>query len=995
MSRHVRLVQAADLDAWQRVLVALCGAGEPRASAARVCLVPSRHAAEQLRRTLERRLLEDGGAIPASLATALGVPPSSNGTAVLLVPRMVTRDGWHDLLHLASGDARPRVSPIAAEVLMATAAREAGRPEAPAPFLLRPGLIAEMVAFRDALRRLGHDLPSAAAHLLPDLEAEAAVDQGAARLLAQTTFLLAAFAAYENHLEANGVLDEDAIRRAARTALAAAGDRWTHTHVVVAIGDHQSEAGGLWPADLDLLDALPLTRLDIVCTRREAQAGLLRRLTARWPEALHVEVDAQRAKATVLETPQGGARWFTYRDREEEVLGFARRVKAVPTSEAVASALVYRKPLPYLYLTQDVLSASGIPYETRETLPLAAEPWAAAVDVLVDSILADHTRATLVALLRHPHFRFDDDGGVPLPLSAISSFDRLLARDRYLGPPDRLADLVQAWRAGRTAGQLRDIDGALRVAAVVWPWLERLAPLRREAPPADHLDVIADVLDGLARPPEGDDAATSRGRRVRAAVRDVLDTLREALRTHDTRPVRAREVCAVLRRWIEARTFAPRRDGEGVQVLDATAARFGVFARLRLVGLVDGEWPEASARNIFYPGFLLARLGWPDERERAAATRAAFADLLELPGTAVGVSVPELEQDAVVRPSPLLDELTMFGPSRQVAVPADEAAWPVVPEAAMLAPRVALAALTRLPETSEWLAWRLRRGAAMPAGQTAPLTPGRYSVTSVERYLQCPFQYFSTTILRLTEEPDDEAGLPSRDAGVFVHDVLRACFAAWQADGHTRITPDDLPEARALFQAVAERALERLPAADRPLERLRLFGSAVASGLLEKVLRVEAEAFGDVVSRELEVDVDGSVTVPDGAGTRQVAIRGRVDRVDRTIDGGVRVIDYKSGRRPQQEGLQPAIYALAITARDAEEGRHSSVAPSGYVALREVAPWVVTVRDDTAAAADAREFGEAVAGIEAGTFPVRPASIFRCRFCDFGSVCRKDYVGDD
>src|SRR5690606_32318294 len=148
----------------------------------------------------------------------------------------------------------------------------------------------------------------------------------------------------------------------------------------------------------------------IVCTRREAQAGLLRRLTARWPEALHVEVDAQRAKATVLETPQGGARWFTYRDREEEVLGFARRVKAVPTSEAVASALVYRKPLPYLYLTQDVLSASGIPYETRETLPLAAEPWAAAVDVLVDSILADHTRATLVALLRHPHFRFDDDG---------------------------------------------------------------------------------------------------------------------------------------------------------------------------------------------------------------------------------------------------------------------------------------------------------------------------------------------------------------------------------------------------------------------------------------------------------------------------------------------------------------------------------------------------------------------------------------------------------
>lgn len=992
MGRVVRLVQAADLDAWQRVLMALCRADDPRTSASRVMLVPSRNAAEQFRRTLERRVLDEGGATPVALTAALGLPPVTGRASVLVPPRMVTRGGWYDLLHEASGDARPRVSPIASEVLMATAARAVSLGDVPAPFLLRPGLVAEMVAFRDALRRLGHDVLSAGAHLLPDLEAEASTDRGAARLLAQTRFLLAVFAAYESRLETTGVLDEDAVRRAARLAAQSAPHRWPLTHLIVTVGDHQSDAGGLWPADFDLLDTLPVTRLDIVCTRRQAQAGLARRVTARWPEALHVQVDAQRARGTTLETPQGGARWFTSRDREEEVLAFARRIKAAPRDQA--AALVYRRPLPYLYLAQEVLTASGIPYETSETLPLAAEPWAAAVDVLVDSILADHTRATLVALLRHPHFQFEDEEGA-LPPPAISAFERLLARDRYLGTPDRLADLVQAWRVGRTAGQVRDLAGALRVAGVVLPLLGRLAPLRREAPPASHLDLIADTLDRLARPIDGREAAASRGRRVRAAVREVIDTLREALRVHDPRPARAREVCAVLRRWIEQRTFAPHRDGEGVQVLDADAARFGAFDRLRLVGMVEGEWPEASARNIFYPGFLLARLGWPDERERAAATRAAFADLLELPAVAVGVSLPELEQDAVVRPSSLLDELAMFGPSRQAPVPADEASLPVVPEAAMLAARVPVTALARLPETSDWLAWRMRRASARPVGQTEPLPPGRYSVTAVERYLQCPFQYFATSVLRLAEEPEDEAGLPSRDAGVFVHDVLQACFAAWQASGRTRITPDDLPAARALFQGVAERALERLPAADRPLERLRLFGSAVTSGLLEKVLRVDVESFGDVVSRELEVDVDGHVAVPDGAGTREIAIRGRVDRVDRTVDGGVRVIDYKSGRRPQQEGLQPGIYALALTSRDAAEGRRSSVAPSGYVALREVAPWGVTVRDAEAAADDARQFGEAVAGIEGGAFPVRPASIFRCRYCDFGSVCRKDYVGDD
>jgi RecB family exonuclease len=120
-----------------------------------------------------------------------------------------------------------------------------------------------------------------------------------------------------------------------------------------------------------------------------------------------------------------------------------------------------------------------------------------------------------------------------------------------------------------------------------------------------------------------------------------------------------------------------------------------------------------------------------------------------------------------------------------------------------------------------------------------------------------------------------------------------------------------------------------------------------------------------------------------------------VDRVDRTLDGGIRVIDYKSGRRPQPAGLQPAIYALALVERDTARGVVSTVAPSGYVALRDVAPWAAAVRTTDDARRAAALFGQAVAGIEAGEFPVRPAQIFRCRFCDFGNVCRKDYVGDD
>ena len=42
----------------------------------------------------------------------------------------------------------------------------------------------------------------------------------------------------------------------------------------------------------------------------------------------------------------------------------------------------------------------------------------------------------------------------------------------------------------------------------------------------------------------------------------------------------------------------------------------------------------------------------------------------------------------------------------------------------------------------------------------------------------------------------------------------------------------------------------------------------------------------------------------------------------------------------------------------------------------------------------ARNHVDAVEGIERGDFPPTPEDVFLCGFCSYGSVCRKDYVGD-
>src|SRR5213079_1696867 len=89
------------------------------------------------------------------------------------------------------------------------------------------------------------------------------------------------------------------------------------------------------------------------------------------------------------------------RDREEEVTTFARRVRAQAAGGAGSSsvALVHQRPLPYLYLARQVLGAYGISWQAVDALPLAAEPWAAAVDVVLTFAASDASRAAGMALL--------------------------------------------------------------------------------------------------------------------------------------------------------------------------------------------------------------------------------------------------------------------------------------------------------------------------------------------------------------------------------------------------------------------------------------------------------------------------------------------------------------------------------------------------------------------------------------------------------------------
>jgi ATP-dependent helicase/nuclease subunit B len=485
--------------------------------------------------------------------------------------------------------------------------------------------------------------------------------------------------------------------------------------------------------------------------------------------------------------------------------------------------------------------------------------------------------------------------------------------------------------------------------------------------------------------------------RAGAAIRRTLDALIAAHARFDPEPVPIDHLASLVRRWIEGQTFRPRSGESGVHVVDAVSAPFGDFEVVQLAGLVDGEWPAPPRRNVFYGSSVLRDLGWPAGADRLDGARAAFRDLLRLPAARLVATSFALEGDALVGPSPFVDELGRAGldtiesalPPRRVFEHEALGFDPVVDGSLSGTARAWAALRLRLPPAS----------AARYRGSTSGHVPPAHAISALERYQDCPFKYFAADVLRLEEPLEDERTLSPRARGRFVHDVFRRCFEAWDRQGGGSITPDRLDDARGLFARVAEPLLATLPEPDRAFERSRLFGSAVSVGAVDVVLGLEAERPDEVRGRRLELRVEGEFSL--GApGGRRVSITGVADRIDLLEGGRIRVLDYKTGLPPNpQRALQVPVYALCAKEGLSRDATPWEVAEAAYVAFSGRRPLVPVVEAGDAggeavlARARARLF-DAVDRIAAGEFPPRPHDPGMCIYCAFPSVCRKDYVGD-
>src|SRR5207253_3479215 len=143
---------------------------------------------------------------------------------------------------------------------------------------------------------------------------------------------------------------------------------------------------------------------------------------------------------------------------------------------------------------------------------------------------------------------------------------------------------------------------------------EELLPLLSEASASWQLKllmtfIVAHANDGAHS--TGSRQGDERAERGRAALGEILQRLASAYAAHGDREATIDDLAPDIRRWVEEATFLPDSGGVGLQLVDARSARFTDCDDMTLVGLVEGEWPERTRRNIFYAPSVLTVLGWP------------------------------------------------------------------------------------------------------------------------------------------------------------------------------------------------------------------------------------------------------------------------------------------------------------------------------------------------------------------------------------------------
>jgi ATP-dependent helicase/DNAse subunit B len=656
------------------------------------------------------------------------------------------------------------------------------------------------------------------------------------------------------------------------------------------------------------------------------------------PEALNAECGFRNAELATLERDifenqhsaiitQQSLEFVEAQNRSEESRAALRWIKqrividCIPLNEV---AILARNLETYRPFLSEVAAEFGVPLRLIGGAPLIDNPAIAALLSLLSLPLLDWPRRQVLEAWRSPYF---DWAAQDITVEDAAQLDALTHAAHITGGWAQWAEAFQVLSQPRAVETHSDDED--QSADVIAPEVAQRLKIKFEAfasiiTPVSQatLREYAAFVEDLIGEVEGTGAGIAAqvlnnpitAARDLSALRACKDALRGLVLSEATigeaQPIEYRTFVTELRSAIEAMLYSPD-DEHGVFTASALDARGLSFRAVALLGLSEGEFPQAEREGVLLresDRVVLRDRGLAIEPKLRGDEVTFFYQAITRAADRLLLTHPYLAEDGQPwEPSPYWSQvLRLFDqPIVRKVRPEDHLA----PEEAASAIEWAQAAQQfdqHMQRGLEILRARLTKSASEYDGALPELSgvlQQRYSAahgwsaSRLEMYGTCPFAFYVAHALQLEAREPPEEGYDARMLGSMLHKILENVY---QHDDPVNALSD---VAREVFTTApidyGFRPSALWDAQQRELEeKLRVTLEALAEASEGFTPYRFEQKFG-MGNPSLILRLD------DGA---EIRLHGYIDRLDVDQHGRLRVIDYKAS-------------GSAISAKDLEKGK--------------------------------------------------------------------------
>lgn len=682
----------------------------------------------------------------------------------------------------------------------------------------------------------------------------------------------------------------------------------------------------------------------------------------------------QQAGLAAFELPSGppasDQRLVAFPTLEEEIAGICRSIRDRGQTINLAETVV---TLPSLTdcapVVHRVFEQYGIPVTLYPETSLASSPPVIAIIELLTALDTGYERIATTAAFSSPYLP-----GLLRPPGEKDSTNRDRAAamlNHYSRRGGIIKDRLNWWHiAERVAAaedrQLADVETALlrdlqaRVRQAIGLTEKLLEPADTAGNQAKRLKQFLEATDFCGNLISETDNELLVDRKT---VYDLLDSITALDAEFGERPEPREEFIRALRSLLTSCKRQPDPVARGV-IVTTIAETLGLYpSHLYIAGLTENNLHSSPAADSILPDSTRRALGMPDYEWHRDYQRFHLCRTLASAQETPFLSFHDSADGKPVLPTPFLAvEVTKPAFSGVAYSPAEIQIARGEQTGKHFADRTQPVDFSNDSTVKAELAQRF--------GRDRPL-----SVTSLENYRRCPYQFYFEHVLGLDTPPEPTYDVDAQQWGRVVHCVLEKLYE------HGSV-PLNAIEQRAT--AILEDVLREtnLPQFWQQVTR-RVFAN-ILPGFVECEATLRRDGFVPVRS---ESSVSGHIT-PD------IMVRGRLDRLDAS-EKAVRILDYKTGSTnkfspkavvEKRTQVQLPLYAKLV--HDKESNR--VVDNMGIYSLRDLRIVWFAGNDytvDQLIQAAVANTVEIVAGIRSGRFPAVPSEDDPCRHCTLGHTC--------